>query len=131
MEVVKLQILDGFLLPSLSLSEMRHLMLWIFLPLSRLLTAAAKFPASSFLLHDDNGLTDDLKIGPYQELLEQRSESERAADMRAAAEDAGGEPGAWHGPLCKAGFLASLVGRNYSSRIGNLSREATTKRGVN
>ena len=103
MEVVKLQILDGFLLPSLSLSEMRHLMLWIFLPLSRLLTAAAKFPASSFLLHDDNGLTDDLKIGPYQELLEQRSESERAADMRAAAEDAGGEPGAWHGPLCKAG----------------------------
>ena len=92
-----------FLLPSPSLSEMRHLMLWIFLPLSRLLTAAAKFPASSFLLHDDNGLTDDLKIGPYQELLEQRSESERAADMRAAAEDAGGEPGAWHGPLCKAG----------------------------
>ena len=83
MEVVKLQILDGFLLPSLPLSEMRHLMLWIFLPLSRLLTAAAKFPASSFLLHDDNGLTDDLKIGPYQELLEQRSESERAADMRA------------------------------------------------
>ena len=67
---------------------MRHLMLWIFLPLSRLLTAAAaKFPASSFLLHDDNGggcgdgLTDDLKIGPYQELLEQRSESERAADV--------------------------------------------------
>ena len=54
-------------------------MLWIFLPLSRLLTAAAKFPASSFLLHDDNGLTDDLKIGPYQELLEQRSESERAS----------------------------------------------------
>ena len=102
MEVVKLQILDGFF-ASLSLSEMRHLMLWIFLPLSRLLTAAAKFPASSFLLHDDNGLTDDLKIGPYQELLEQRSESERAADMRAAAEDAGGEPGAWHGPLCKAG----------------------------
>ena len=112
MEVVKLQILDGFF-ASLSLSEMRHLMLWIFLPLSRLLTAAAKFPASSFLLHDDNGLTDDLKIGPYQELLEQRSESERLTCARRARMPAG-SPG--HGMalfLCKAGVSCKSCRHSY------------------
>ena len=112
-------------------------MLWIFLPLSTPDRDRRRQVSRLFFLvtrrqrrRRGDGLTDDLKIGPYQELLEQRSESERLTCARRARMPAG-SPG--HGmALCaRPGFLVGLVGRNYSSRVGTLSREATTKRGIN